>query len=94
MQRMKLRKKIRVHVVDSDIEEAVRGRSDSCPVALAVSRTTGWKAKVDYDGVILLAPNDNRYAYYNLPNEVGAFMSSYDAGVRPKEIKFTMVRVA
>lgn len=70
-----------IEVIQDDIDNGQRNRCRYCPIALALSRTTGKTWEVGYSNCSLMG----HYNHLHLPDNATAFINLFDGGrtVRP-----------
>jgi predicted RNA-binding Zn-ribbon protein involved in translation (DUF1610 family) len=67
-----------VEVTQADIDAGEQEECESCPVALATRRATGWPCRVD--GVTIEVFHDCRWHGHDAPAEVESFVDDFDHG--------------
>ena len=73
--------KIKVRVTPRDYFKGVRGKADSCPIALAVKRATGDTNVFVADGSITRVKSKHSLAHANItmvPTRVTEFVNTFD----------------
>jgi hypothetical protein len=70
--------KITVSVTEEDINKGIIGSSCSCPVALAIKKSTNFHPSVDHYTAALLNPEDDGLTLCDLPHSVRCFIFAFD----------------
>jgi hypothetical protein len=85
---------MRVQVTQEDIEQGEQGSCKHCPIAIAVSRATGKKAYVGYDGIStgeLPGPMFEPRWQYETPKVARDFIVDFDYGLPTHPFEFELV---
>jgi hypothetical protein len=83
--------KVTVSITQEDIDEGCRSDADNCPGALAISRATGYVAKVGMVSISLRhADNGQRFEDINCPAMLRHFIEQFDNGNKVSPFSFEL----